>query len=299
MTKGVGMSDYFSDREFGSRPRTSETIEPGVWAALVSLIDTRIDDGSFGHRFPSACSDSPTIGCGTDAKAFQLRLAGEIPDLEWPLDPYMVPTTVTVLDFLEFCAKAVGEPIRGAWHDYMRHYHLSWERQAGLAKFVTDVNLLFSRNGVAFELNPSGQAHRLLPEHLGHTLATSNFRTGETHTDALLEDARRRFLAPRHEDRRDGLEKLWDAFERIKTLEGIDKRVSADVLLDRAARPGSRLRAVLANEARALTEIGNSHRIRHSELSQEPLEASEQVDYMFLRLFAFIHLLLSASGRLG
>lgn len=293
------MSDYFSDRELGPRPRVSEAIDHSLWSALVGLIEGRLNDGSFGYRFPQPCSDNKALGYGTDVDAFRVRLEGEVPGLGLPLDTQAIPHPVMVLDLLEFCAKSVGEPQRDGWHDFMRHYHLSWDRDAGLASFVADVNLLLARNGVAFELAPNGQARRLLPPHLGGTLAASNFRTGEPHTDALLEEARRRFLAPRVDDRRDGLEKLWDAFERIKTLESPDKRASADAQLDRAARPGSRLRAVLGDEARALTEIGNKHRIRHSELDQEPLETPSQVDYVFLRLFALIHLLLSSNGRLG
>lgn len=131
-------------------------------------------------------------------------------------------------------------------------------------------------------------------------MTSANFRTGDAETNALLEDARRRFLAPKLEDRRDGLEKLWDAFERIKTLEpGANKRVSADALLGRAARPGSKLRQGLAEEADALTRIGNTHRIRHSEIGQEALETTAQVDFLFSRQFAFIHLVLVSSGRLG
>lgn len=293
------MSNYFSDRERGPRARTLETIDARAWGALHSLIEAGIEDGSFGYRFPLSCSDSPALGCGTDTRAFATRLAGEIPDLDLPLDAQTVPDTISILDLLEFCAKAVGEPEKGSWHDYMRHYHLTWDRASGLARFVDDVNLILARNGIAFELSATGQALRLLPAHLGRSLTTAVFQTGEAHTDALLEGARRRFLAPRQEDRRDGLEKLWDAFERIKTLEGSDKRASADALLDHAARPGSKLRSMLAVEAKALTDIGNTHRIRHAETSQEPLETSFQVDYVFLRLFAFIHLVLTASGRLG
>jgi hypothetical protein len=69
--------------------------------------------------------------------------------------------------------------------------------------------------------------------------------------------------------------------------------------LDKAAKPGSKLRKTLADEAAALTGIGNSHRIRHSETWQEPLETTAQVDFLFGRLFAFIHLLLTTSGRMG
>lgn len=69
--------------------------------------------------------------------------------------------------------------------------------------------------------------------------------------------------------------------------------------MDKAAKPGSKLRKTLADEAAALTGIGNSHRIRHSETWQEPLETTAQVDFLFGRLFAFIHLLLTTSGRMG
>ncbi len=294
------MSDYFTDREYGARPRTSEVVELRLWGGLHGLIETRMDDGSFGYRFPAACSDEGRLPYGTDRRTFAKTLEAEIPWIEWPLRDDQLPDTPVVLDILEFCASAVGRPIPGRYHDYHKHTHLSWDREDGLAQFVTDVNTMFSRNGVAFELTAEGKARRVLPAHLGQELVQANFATGDRETDSLLEDARGRFLAPKIQDRRDGLEKLWDAFERIKTLEpGLEKRASADALLDRAARPGSKLRQALADEAAALTKIGNSHRIRHSEVSQEALETTAQVDFLFGRLFAFIHLLLGASGRLG
>lgn len=47
----------------------------------------------------------------------------------------------------------------------------------------------------------------------------------------------------------------------------------------------------------ALTCLGNTHRIRHSETNQEPLETALQIDYLFTRLFAFLHFVLKAGGR--
>lgn len=101
------------------------------------------------------------------------------------------------------------------------------------------------------------------------------------------------------EDRRNALEKLWDAFERIKTLEpGNDKRAQATALLDKAIK-APRLRKFLENEAKALTEIGNNLQIRHFETSQEKLERPEAVDYLFHRMFSFIRFVLRATGREG
>ncbi|ESZ15237.1 hypothetical protein [Mesorhizobium sp. L48C026A00] len=99
----------------------------------------------------------------------------------------------------------------------------------------------------------------------------------------------RRFLSPQLADRLDALDKLWDAFERIKTLEaGANKRETAAQLLDRAASAQTpKFRAFLENEASELTATGNSLRIRHSETDKEPVEAPEQVDYLH-RLFSFL-----------
>ena len=53
----------------------------------------------------------------------------------------------------------------------------------------------------------------------------------------MLETARRKFLDPDEAIRREALEKLWDAFERIKTVgPGTDKAAKAEAMLDRMER---------------------------------------------------------------
>lgn len=293
------MSGYFTDREYGARPPSIDVIDDRLWAGLCSLISTRLGDGSFGFRFPEQCPDG-NGPCGSDEQAFGKVLAAEIPWIEWPLSPTETPETPVILDLLEFCAKAVGEPIQGAYHSFFRHHHLSWDREAGLRTFVADVNTLFQRNALAFELTSSGEARRLLPAPIADVIGWTLFETDDAETDQLLEAARRRFLSPKPEDRKDALEKLWDAFERLKTLEsGANKRGQADALLDRVATPGSVFRQALAREAMELTVIGNSFRIRHSEVTQEALTSADQVDYLFTRMFGFVRMLLRGTGRGG
>jgi hypothetical protein len=77
---------------------------------------------------------------------------------------------------------------------------------------------------------------------------------------------------------------------------GGDKKVKVTALLDKTTK-GTRLRAFLETEAKELTAIGNSMRIRHSEATQEKVEKSEEVDYLFHRAFSFIRLILRATGR--
>ena len=293
------MSTYFTDREYGARPPTLDVIDERLWAGLYSLIQTGIGNGSFGLRFPEQCPDG-NGPCGCDVQAFSRVLGAEVPWIEWPLSPSTVPDTPVILDLLEFCASTVGEPIQDSYHSYFGHHHLSWDRDAGLARFVADVNLLFRRNAVAYELTSTGQARRLLPQPIADALGWTMFQTGDAETDRLLEAARQRFLSPKPEDRQDALEKLWDAFERLKTLEpGANKRVQADALLDRVAVVGSGFREALGREAAELTSIGNSFRIRHSETTQEALTSLDQVDYLFTRMFAFVRAILKGTGRGG
>ena len=157
-----------------------------------------------------------------------------------------------------------------------------------------------ARNGIAYELTAEGQARRLLPGPLAEAVRWARFYTGDAETDRSLESASQRIALPKEEDRRDALEKLWDAFERLKTLEpGSNKRSQADALLDRAAAQGTRLREMLGEEAIALTKIGNRFRIRHSEVDQEKLSSPEVIDYVFGRMFGFLRMVLKATGRGG
>ena len=293
------MVQYWTEREYGEQRRETEEIGERAWAGLRSRIETGVTDGSFGYRFPLECPDGgATSGC--DSVAFGNVLKAEIPWIDLPLELQDTPATPVILDVLEFCATAVGETIRGSYHGFFRHHHVSWNREAGLARFVADVNLILRRNGIAFELDAEGQVRRLLPVPLANAVRWALFQTGDDETDRLLEAARQRIVLPREEDRRDALEKLWDGFERLKTLEsGSDKRTQAEAMLDRAARPGSGFRQMLGEEAVALTKIGNRFRIRHSEVDQESVNSPEAIDYLFGRMFGFVRLILKATGRGG
>jgi hypothetical protein len=121
------MSTYCTDREYGARHPSIDTIDERLWAGLYTLIQTRIGDGSFGLRFPEQCPDG-NGPCGCDEQAFRRVLAAEVPWIEWPLSATETPETPVILDLLEFCARAVGEPIQGVYHSFFRHHHLSWDR---------------------------------------------------------------------------------------------------------------------------------------------------------------------------
>ncbi len=99
-------------------------------------------------------------------------------------------------------------------------------------------------------------------------------------------------MNPKQEERRDSLEKLWKAWERIKTIEdGKDKKEKTKNILDSVASE-QHFRQLLEDEAKTLTEIGNSFMIRHSETDKIEIKDEKHVEYLFSRMFSMIHLLL-------
>jgi hypothetical protein len=204
-----------------------------------------------------------------------------------------------ILDLIEFAHEKIAEPRQGTYHGFFDHHHLGFAQADGRASFRNEINRIFERNGIAFELRETGQIERIAPEGLREELSQPIFRTGDNALDELLERARTRFLSRDPAVRRESLETLWDAWERLKSLEpGRDKRESTARLLDKgSAEPN--FRQLLETEARLLTDIGNNFMIRHAEVNKTPVADDAHVDFLFHRLFAVIRLLLKKSGRGG
>jgi hypothetical protein len=259
-------STYFSDRELGLPSQVRQDVDVAAWGGFVALINGLIANGAFGIDFPEECPD----GCGptgTNEPTLGLAVRGEIPELEWPIRAEVLPPTMAVMDLLEFCHDHVADAIPGSHHSFFNHYHLTFNRVTGQEQFRERVYRILSRNRLAYEINENGTISRLAAPILRETLASQVFDSGDKKLDALLESARCKFLAPDSVVRREALEKLWDAWERAKTLESDDKRKSAKALLDKAATE-PRFRELLEAEAKDLTDIGNGFHIRHSETTQ-------------------------------
>jgi len=202
-----------------------------------------------------------------------------------------------ILDLVEFCHRHVSKPTQGTFHSYFKHHHLSFDRDAGQADFRARLNRLFARNGLAYELVADGKVIRLAPVVLREDLQSALFQTGDGTLDAMLESARTKFLNPNSQVRREALEKLWDAWERIKTIEpGKDKSEQATAILDKAASEVN-FRALLEREARELTKVGNDFLIRHSETNKTQIQPDTHVDYLFHRLFSLIWLLIKTRSE--
>lgn len=290
------MKKLFTERRGEARPRVVEALDENARAALLHLFVARVDEQWFGYTFPVKCPDGYAYA-GTDLGKLRQTIRGY--GLLWPsedLDSSNPPADGPIFDLIEFGYEFIAEAQDPSLHSYFSHSHYSYDRENGREKFAHDVNRIFERNGIAFKLE-NGEIVRIAPAFLHESLDQAVFKTRDTELDKLLEASREKFLNRSLAMRRESLEKLWDAWERLKTIEaGKDKKASAKALLDKATSEPT-LRQRLEDEARALTEIGNTFMIRHTETNKIPIVQSEHVDYLFHRLFSMIRLLLRTSNR--
>ena len=168
-------------------------------------------------------------------------------------------------------------------------------RAAGYEKYSSRVNDLFRLCGHPFEIKDS-KVERFGPNVLHQPLRDTVFNTGDDGLDELLEVARTRFFDSDPKVRREALEKLWDAWERIKTLENPNKKKGVELILERAV-PDMSMRREIEKVARSLTDIGNSFRIRHHEIGTAEISSGLDVDFLFYSLFGLIWRLLRATDR--
>ena len=163
------MKRLFTERHGGMKPRVSEELDERCRVGLLGLIEARISEEWFGLAFPFACEDG--LGnAGTDSDKFSGKMAayGVIrPDAWRRSGPN--PTDGQVFDLIEFSYEHIAEPSAGENHSFLGHTHYSYNQEAGRTKFEGEVNRLFERNGLAFELK-QGQVTR--KKSLGDLLRT-------------------------------------------------------------------------------------------------------------------------------
>lgn len=288
---------YFGDRNVGPLPRVVVEIPEAVGRGILGLIRNRSLDGSFGSHYPDQCPDGRGP-IGTDTAG--LRDAIVAHRLYDPFGPGIpAPETIELLELIEFAHEKIAEPHQAGRHDFFDHYHLRFDQAEGQLKFRADINRMFERNGIAYELRNTGRVERFAPVVLQDVLAHTVFNTGDDELNRLLERSRSRFLSPNAATRRESLETLWDAWERVKSLENpANKRESTKQILDKGSNE-VHFRELLETDARTWTDVGNTFMIRHAEVGKVQIVDDEHVDFLFHRLFSLIRLLLKKSNRGG
>lgn len=285
--------EYFSDRELGKKELKSEEISVSVFNGLVGLYNKYLKN--FAREFPEYCDDPNGRVWSTNEYLLEAAINAQIPNMGTPIRikrPLEDVDKYALLDFIEFCYSKIGDIREDQYHSFFQHYHLSFmDTFVSKEGFREEVNQIFSRNGIVFYLDGDGTVRRQLPTELDAVLHNLNIRSKDRDLNELVHAAIENIRKPKDFDRQIALEKIWDAFERLKTFyDPANKRASATTLVTNIATGTANFDILLDNEFKTLTTIGNDYQIRHFEQGKIKIATLKQIDYLFYRMIALIDL---------
>ena len=299
---------YYTERHGMRRPvAKTHDISIEKYALLLHCCEKYYNNLAW--KYPAQCPDGHGC-CGIDFEQLRLDLQYEIPTLYRDYSENIAVPTVhhnvfdsddeeseydqyALLDLIEFFAENVRDVVVGSFHSYFGHYHLTCQNSRNVcAQFRDEINSIFQKTGLLYELNTNLQVDRIvenspLTPEVEATVATVK----EPGTLELLQEAVLLHKSPYPADIRDASEKIWDAFERLKTYyTALNKRDSAAKIVNDMSGGQSDYAVLFDTEFKALTTIGNSYRIRHHETDKIEINDIRYYDYFFNRCLSLIAL---------
>lgn len=149
--------------------------------------------------------------------------------------------------------------------------------------FAADINTIFNLNSISLRLN-NGKIESLVTSHITNSSLASIDEAG---LKELLQEASRYY---EKENLNIAVEKLWDAFERLKTYYSptLDKKKSVSRITENMSGNNEVFKELFENEFHELTRIGNNFRIRHHETTKLDIEDNRHYDYFYKRCLSLI-----------
>lgn len=108
----------------------------------------------------------------------------------------------------------------------------------------------------------------------------------------LVLEAERYFKKQDLESKQRALEKIWDAFERMKTYYSPDKKKSTNQIINMISNGDAELYNKLDAEFFELGNIGNNYQIRHFETNKKPINDVRIKEYLYTRCLALINMII-------
>ena len=253
--------------------------------------------------FPLKCYDDFTASdyLAFNEKAFQNRMKIKIPALfrdenskisvpsiDNQYDPY------ALLDFIEFIAQNIKDISEG-WNNqrYKNYWYIDCMNTTQIfSEYQNEINEIFTESGLPYTLT----GEKIIERVVNNSPLTSEIEKNiaaikEKGARELLLEAIMLYKQPRPESHRDAVEKIWDALERLKTYyTTLDKMHSAAKIVNDMAHGQVEFTNLFNTEFKALTDIGNSFRIRHHETDKIDITDTRHYDYFFNRCLSLISL---------
>lgn len=293
---------YYTERHGLRKPieRTS-IISKEMYSLLLNCCEKHYKNLT--HLFPQKCHDDFTAKdyMTFGEKPFQNRLKIKIPALFCNEDGRISSPSdgdeydqYALLDLIEFIAQNMKDISEG-WNNqrYQNYWNTECLDTANVfGDYQHEINEIFLESGLLYTLTTTKVVERVLD----HSTQTPEMETGihsvkEKGLKDLLEDAIALYKTPNPAARKDAVEKMWDALERLKTYyTTMDKKASAEKIVTDMSGGQAAFFTLFNDEFSALSKIGNGFRIRHHETDKIEIPDVKYYDYFFNRCLSLIAL---------
>lgn len=298
---------YYTERH-GIRRPIAKTYDISIekYALLLNCCEKYYNNIAW--KYPDQCPDGQGC-CGINHQQFRLDMQYEIPTLFRDDAGRIAAPTVhhnvfdgdsedeydqyALLDLIEFFAENVRDVVVGGFHSYFGHHHLTCQSSRNVcSQFRDEINGIFQKTGLLYTLNTNLQVERIVENSpITPAVEAAVAAVTEVGTRELLKEALLLHRSPYPADVRDAVEKLWDAYERLKTYyTTMSKAKSAEKIVNDIAAGQDPYVTLFDTEFRALTKIGNDFRIRHHETDKVEITDVRYYDYFFNRCLSLIAL---------
>ncbi|HGC7295044.1 TPA: hypothetical protein ACI0ST_000046 [Streptococcus agalactiae] len=150
------------------------------------------------------------------------------------------------------------------------------------SQFRNEINAIFKLNNINVELR-NGEVHSTSNKAIGLDDSTN---INEAGLEELIRTAEVSYNKGEYSY---AVEKIWDAFERIKTYyPTLDKKKSAEKIINDISYGNEHIKKMFDNEFKVLTDTGNSYRIRHHEINKIDISKELHYKYFYKRCLALI-----------
>lgn len=249
------------------------------------------------ENFGEECPDNRRK-CGIDFSMLMNALKFEIPDFKINRFGEIIleeTITYTILDFIEFIYKHIVVIQQEIPHNFFGHTDYVYLTISDLIqnKFVKEINRGFKYTGLLYIINDNGIIERVINDNIvieDVTKKLINIKNKDLKD--LIETAIKYHKSKNQDDWKTATEKIWDAFENMKTYYSEDKKESLKIILKNIAPNEEDFRKLINDELLELTRIGNTYQIRHFETGKIEIKDLKHYDYFFNRCLSIINLTL-------
>ena len=157
-------------------------------------------------------------------------------------------------------------------------------RHSMLDDFEAQINTILKLNDIAFQLSNGKIVNSFDVQITQNSLGVVE----EAGLKELLQEASKYYDA---NNMQIAVEKLWDAFERLKTYycsPSIDKKKSVNKIVKDMGNSQQAFMELFDREFHALTSLGNDFRIRHHETTKVDIQDKRHFEYFYKRCLTLI-----------